>query len=210
MSGKTVLFSAIVDEIPKHIINPEESIVIFFYCKYNDPERNTYESIAKSLIAQLLNDNPNCLSYLYDQAMKSCECYAKTKKDYQILLKSMIQCYSLVYVGIDGLDECDLSERKDVLLLMHSLLESSGEVDKVRVFLASRAEKDIEQSLRLSRHLELRPHHLQNDIISFVEVEADMLNEKVRFDSEQLERIVAAVATQAAGDLRSYRCLIVH
>ena len=178
--------------------------MIFFYCKNNDSTKNTYEEIARSLISQLLNNNQNCLSYLYDQAMRSCERYAKTKKDYETLILSMIQCYTSVYIGIDGLDEIELLERKDMLLLVHNIMESSQEASNVRFFLSSRAERDIEQSLRLSKRLDLKPHHLQSDISNYVGVEARKLNEKLHLDSGKVAEMTAVVADRSAGNMKFY------
>ena len=174
---------------------------MFFYCKYNDTSRNRYEEIAKSLIAQLLRDNLHCWNYLHDKALQSGERHLETKHTYSEIICTLVRCYDKVYLGIDGLDECEQSERKDVLSLIHSLLDPSETGSDVKIFLASRAERDIENSLLSSRHLEIRAHHLESDILNYATTKARFLCQKFQFSHEQLDPLVAAVTKQSAGTI---------
>ncbi|MCJ1382347.1 hypothetical protein MMC17_005460 [Xylographa soralifera] len=198
-AGKTVLFSSIVGRILDDNSRHWETAIAFFYCKYGDSARDKYENVAKSLIAQLLQDNQNCLDYLYDKALSSNHTHAETIEEYQEMIHAMIQCYKNIYIGIDGLDECEPTERKAILNLLHSFFEPSNSECQVKLFVSSRAEKDIEHSLRSAVRLELAAHYLENDIQVYVQERAKSMNEKFAFDNNFLQHIITTVVSQSAG-----------
>ena len=176
-----------------------DKAVIFFYCKYNDPSRNQYSQLAKSLIVQLLGSNANCLAYLYEKVLESGEFRAQAKQKYEEIILSMIQCYKKVWIGIDGLDECEQLERKDILSLVHKLSAPTEDESDVKVFLASRAERDIELSPGLSKPLVIKDHHLKSDISKYLQKEAQALREKFDLPEERLRSIVSLVSQRSKG-----------
>lgn len=198
--GKTVLFSSIVDYLcNEYECHLTDKAVTFFYCKYNDSSRNQYSQLAKSLIVQLLGSNANCLDYLYDKVLESGEFRGQTKQKYEEIILSMIQCYKKVWIGIDGLDECEQSERKDILSLIHNLIAPTENKSDVKVFLASRAERDIELSPGLSKPLVIKDHHLKNDISKYLQKEAKALREKFDLPEERLRSIVSLLSQRSKG-----------
>jgi hypothetical protein len=175
----------------------------FFYCKYNDPMRNAYNAISRSLVSQLLQNNQNGLAYMYDVVLKSGERYASTKKIFPDLLSSLAQCYSHVLVGIDGLDECEPVERKQTITLLRSLLDSSEHGSKLKVLISSCAEKDIERSIGVCKSLRLKAQDLSDAIESYVRMRLVGLNQTFRFSTARLEHIALQISNESAGDYLS-------
>ncbi|KAA6406931.1 MAG: hypothetical protein FRX48_09229 [Lasallia pustulata] len=195
-AGKTVLFSSIVDEIKS---NSPKARVAFFYCKYNNVLRNSYQEIVKSVIAQLLYKNDDCLRYLYDKAVTSPERHPSTGSVLEDLIVTMAQLHRNLFLGIDGVDECEPSERRCILSLVHNLLKLSDTELDLKVFLASCTEKDIEESLQLSTHLALKPHHLDSDIRSYIDIRSIELGEAFSFNRKRVHEVACKVAGRPKG-----------
>lgn len=177
--------------------------IAYFYCKYDDPLRSSYDEICKSLIGQLLKDNATCLEYLYDFALKSSERNASTRNAFQEILQALLSCYDQVFIGIDGIDECEPAERKRVMSLLRSLIQPSDQNTIVRVLVFSCAEKDIERSLSPCKRLEVKTHHLTGSIEFYVNTRLHALNAIFKFKTPKLEEIARKIIEQSAGILIS-------
>ena len=199
LTGKTFLFNAIIEHLIQSTKGNLNIATIFFYCKYNDPQTKTHEEISKSLIAQLLKNNQNCLDYLYDFAMKSGERYAKGKKSFSEILYNLIQCYDQIFLGIDGLDECEPAERKQAISMLQSLLRAPEQGSILQILLCSRAEKDIERSLTKCKRLHIKSQNLSTPIRTYVGIRLASLNEIFRFRASNLKEIALQISDQSEG-----------
>jgi hypothetical protein len=171
----------------------------FVYCKYNDPQRSSFEEIMKSLIAQLAQNNQNCIDYLYAFALKSGERHAKTKKTFTQMLCSIVQCYDEVFIGIDGLDECELEERKQTIAALQGLLQAPEQDSKIKIILCSCAEKDIERALKGCHRLDLKSQHLSPSIRSYIRSRLTSLNQSFKFSKSTIDGIVDKVSSRSEG-----------
>ena len=194
--GKTFLFNSIVDEIGKRA---PTSHVVYFYCKESDPSRRSFNEIARSLIGQLLTLNPACLDYLYEITLKSGERIPISKHLCKDILKSLTANHENLFIGIDGLDECEESERRHVLDLLHCILKNSSTKRNLRVLLTSRKEKDIGESIGSAIRLEIKPHHLERDIKHYVQIRISELSKKFSLSMIEKERISEDVAKRSNG-----------
>ena len=194
--GKTFLFNSIVDEIREKVLALD---VVYFYCKESDPSRRSFNDIARSLIGQLLALNPVCLDYLYERTLKSGERVPTSNHLCKDILKSLTANHEKLFIGIDGLDECEESERRHILDLLHGILKSSGTKRNVRIFLTSRKEKDIGQSISSAIRLEIKPHHLERDIKHYVQARVSELSKKFSLSMVEKERISEIVAKRSDG-----------
>ena len=194
--GKTFLFNSIVDEIGEKV---PTSHVVYFYCKESDPFRRSFNEIARSLIGQLLALNPVCLGYLYERTLKSGERIPTSTHLCKDILKSLIANHEQLLIGIDGLDECEESERRHVLDLIQGILNSSSTKRNVRIFLTSRKEKDIGESIGSAIRLKIRPHHLERDIKHYLQVRVSELSKKFSLSIDEKERISKDVAKRSDG-----------
>jgi hypothetical protein len=195
-----VLFSAIVGEIDKTISNRTETGLVYLYCKYKDQHRDNFAEISKSLIYQLLGDNESCLEYLYDTVLSQDADHATTKTGLRRIIQALVQCYDLVFIGMDGLDECEQAERSALLSLVESLVHPPEAETNVKVFLTSRAEIDVERSLGSSSRIDLNSHHLFADIQIYVNTRAIELR-RFELTSQSAREITEKLVDQSAGTI---------
>lgn len=116
------------------------------------------------------------------------------------MLEGIALHHEHLFIGIDGLDECEEQERKQTLLMIDGLLRASKPKGNIRIFLTSRRkEKDIETSLRSASRLDIRPHHLKKDIEAYVRVRTLDLSKKFSIVPERQKIIVADIARRSQG-----------
>lgn len=177
-----------------------ESEVIYFYCRYDDPLKRNFNDIVRCLIAQLLALNPTCSQYLYDEIFGDVNRRPDSKKD---LCTGMLETIALhheqLFLGIDGLDECQEPERRQTLLMIRDLLKASKVKRNIRVFLTSRKEKDIGNLLRSPSRLDIRPYHLEKDIKDYVRVRMLVLSKKFPIPLERQRTIGGNIARRSHG-----------
>lgn len=196
-TGKTFLFSSIVDKIQKKLSNAQ---VIYFYCKHDEPRRTNLNDILRTFIAQILTINPTCSQFLYDNMIGSVERHSSSTSGlcFDMLEKLAIR-HEQLFIGIDGLDEYAEPERHVILQMIHNILQTSDNSRNVRVFLTSRMEKDIKDSLSSAHRLEIRHYHMEKDIMSYVRVCVHHLSAKFSLHAKDSSHIAADIATRSHG-----------
>lgn len=195
--GKTFLFSSLIDHIRKTYI---DAPVVFFYCKDRDPLRKTLHGVARSLIQQLLQSNPVSLDFLYEFAVASGEKHPSSFETYQSILKHIASAHDQLYIGIDGLDECEQEDRRMILsLLRHILVESSPNTN-IKIFLASRWMKEIEGSLNSVLLFKIKGEHIRHDIRDYVQIRSRRLGENFGLDLERQKSISTQICRQSEGE----------
>jgi ankyrin repeat protein len=131
-SGKSVLLANIVDDL--NLCTEKERLqVAYFFCKHDVSESLQARTIVGSLVRQLLRTVPDL-----DVLAKSCE-NAYTKGDTEKVLEMLFQGYSSdakAHFVLDGLDECDNSEKETVVQALQKIQEKR----KVLVCASFRAE----------------------------------------------------------------------
>ena len=195
-AGKTVLFSSIVDEIQ---VSMPQSQVIYFYCKNRDPSRRSFDAVARSFVAQLLHLNPVSLDYLHQLAVESGERHPSTFKTYQDILENISLTHSMLFIGIDGLDECEEQERQLILQLMSMVLRVSSPQANVKIFLTSQRMKDIKESLRSVVCFDIKHHHVRQDIQDYIRTRSSRLCKKFGFDFEKQASITKDISSRPNG-----------
>lgn len=113
-SGKTVLASVVIDQLLRESTTSNIA-VFYFYCRYGDKQRNSFLSIARSLISQLVVECPDIVSQLYqERCVSSGTTLASTElagKLLELMITTIMQ-RKTVYLVLDGLDECGKEELK--------------------------------------------------------------------------------------------------
>jgi len=170
--------------------------VACFYCKNTDPLRSSSAEIAKGLILQILEQNPNCLNFIYESILKS---GSKDSSIYMPMLKEILLTHDSLYVGIDGLDECPEQERKILSDLI--MIISAGENSHVgvRALVTSRKEKDLEKHLCSAAILDIKPQNLEYDITAYVRMEVSQLSRTFSFSSEREKSVSREICTRPQG-----------
>jgi hypothetical protein len=191
--GKTVIFNSIIHEVCD---NQPGVQVVFFYCKNNDRFRSSSAEIAKGLILQVLEQDSNCLDFIYESILKN---GSKDSSIYVPMLKEILLTHDSLYVGLDGLDECPEQDRKILSDLIMNISAEKISNSGVRTLVTSRKEKDLEKRLYSAAILDIKPQNLEYDITEFVRLEMSQLSRTFSFSSEREESVTKEICTRPRG-----------
>jgi hypothetical protein len=143
--------------------------VAFFYCRDQDGQRNRFPGVAKAILAQLLQQNPEILPFLFDECQKSCKVTLASPKDCARILGTVLQAVSKTFIILDGIDECEPKERKAILEFFTSAIhDDENERGKLRGLFVSQDLGDIRSALHTAETLRLTEEHSMLDIQSYV------------------------------------------
>lgn len=196
-----MLFSSIVDYVKETI---PESQVIFFYCKNGDHLKKTLDGVARSLIAQLLQLNPISLDFLYETAVSSGERHPSTFKTYQNILEHLLVAHDFLFIGIDGLDECEKEDRRLILSLLDKVLKVSSQHANVKMFLTSQKIKDMEDLLAPAIRFDIGRRHFTHDIHDYVSTRSLRLCQTFGLCPEKQKSIITDVSSRSDGNYEAY------
>jgi len=168
-SGKTILSSTIIHNIIEDHEADERTAVLMFYFDFNDSQKQSADSMLRSLIYQLLqqlDSIPSSLGNLYDLHE-----HGRQQPTAEALLKvlcDLMQKFEQTFVVFDALDEC--SQRAD---LMHALATiSQWQLRNSHIVVTSRRERDVESYLQdlgaCENSICLRGEIVDNDIRHYV------------------------------------------
>ncbi|KAH7348115.1 C2H2 domain-containing protein [Pyrenochaeta sp. MPI-SDFR-AT-0127] len=158
-AGKTILASAIIEEC-KRIPNFKTS---YHYCRDGDQPSSSAIGILKGLVDQLLDQCPDMLPPCYAKCTLSGEPTLRSHTQAKKLLEDLCSVIPKLFIIVDGLDECEPVERKQVL---HTIMEIAGQCNtdvpgKLRVLIVSQNYSDIWKSLHSSTSTGMAPNTIQ-------------------------------------------------
>ncbi|KAF8247263.1 hypothetical protein K440DRAFT_601451 [Wilcoxina mikolae CBS 423.85] len=193
-AGKTILASAIIERLQQE----ENASVCFFFCKHGDPTRNSFHSIGRTFLVHLLRQNDGLLPYIYEQQVSSYEMTLGTSATLTNLLKVAMGDSGKTYVIIDGLDECEKSERAKVLTWMSSVTTTDDD-STVKVAVISTNEPDIKRKLSKFLKKKLEPEDVKEDLQIYLNSRVVELQEKFELPESTPEAIVRTILERANG-----------
>ncbi|KAH9889111.1 hypothetical protein F4778DRAFT_753995 [Xylariomycetidae sp. FL2044] len=168
-AGKTKLSSRVINTAISS--QGEASGIAYFYCNKNRHEHRDPRSILASLVRQLAFD-PRQLAVAdlarreYDSEKKRGFAGQLTIPRCTKLLTDLSGLYADVYLLIDGLDETDESTRRELMEALDKVITGSKSV--VKVYIASRDDRDIKEMYGERNHLRISATDNQEDIERFV------------------------------------------
>ncbi|RHZ69153.1 hypothetical protein CDV55_102618 [Aspergillus turcosus] len=206
-TGKTMLFMGIIRELSSQpsALSPSLS---YFFCQGTDQTRNSATIILRSLIWQLLVQQPRLISHLRDQRRNAGARLLRGERAFYVLsdaLQSMLKdpCLSPVYFAIDALDECDRKTPglDQLLQLIDTSLALSS---KVKWLLSSRPEvlvhagvKDL-KNLHASRlPVNLDPGRLEGPVNAYIDHKLDSMKGKDGYDTDTLTNLSHEIRQRA-------------
>lgn len=166
-AGKTKLSTKVVDDMAL-----EDVRLAYFFCDRNQEDRSDPLGVLLSITKQL--------SWVTGQKyVRQCTVEAYNRKKNDNFASNMFtpeECQDILFqltaeirqsvIVVDGLDECNERTRGDVLKTLDHLVRHSTKV--VKVFVASRNDKDLTQHFINSPNLEIEAAHNQDDIEKLV------------------------------------------
>lgn len=198
--GKTILASSIVEQAQKL---PTKPTVLFFYCKHDDPEHDNFLSLARGILAQILHQDKDLLTYFYEERTKSKEAVLSVPDQVRRLLALAFQRCKNTYIILDGLDECKRDDRKEIVQWFIRLVEKLpvNEPSRIRCLFTSRDDgagrKDFDGMFSLS----IRQEDMRGDLQHYCQYQADKLKTKLWLSLDKTQEISEIVFNRAGGKL---------
>ena len=154
-AGKTILTSIVVNELTTRFSTDTTIGIAYIYYNFRRQEEQKIDDLLTSLLKQLAESQPSlpvAVKELYDRH--------KTKRTRPSLdeisrsLQAVTALYSRVFIAVDALDECQVSEgcRKRFLEGLVNLQAKCG----TNIFVTSRPISSIEKEFEGSQVLEIR------------------------------------------------------
>jgi hypothetical protein len=200
VTGKTVLASMVVEEARK--LKPSH-IVLFFYFRLEDSDRNDYVAMARTLIMQILEQNPYALDYFYNKCCISGGALLTSRTLIEELLTlAMGNCES-IYIVLDGLDECrSRKERGEIVRWFREMIENlpSDASDRIRCLFVSQHDS-ARKDYRDLPSITLDAIKNEGDIELFGNKQSEKLVIKFGISEKEAKDIAASVSVSAGGKL---------
>ncbi|KAH6844764.1 ankyrin repeat protein [Chaetomium sp. MPI-CAGE-AT-0009] len=164
-AGKTILTSIVVDDLHARFRDDVHIGIAYLYCNFRRQADQKVEDLLSSVIRQLAQDQsslPECLRILYDKHK------GRTRPSFGELssaLQTVANLFSRVFIAVDALDECQLSDgsRSKFLTEIFALQRKAG----VNIFATSRYVPDVTERFKDNVSLEIRAH--PGDIQRYIE-----------------------------------------
>jgi hypothetical protein len=175
--------------------------VLFFYCKHDQPEKNTLHALARNFLLQLLKQDEDLLTYLYRKCCDSGETLLTSRPLIEELLAFAFKSCERAYIIIDGLHECERDERKAITQWFRKLVETlpATEADRLRCLFISQddgvARKDLVDLVSIKTGAEEN----KQDILAYSRAEANKLAGIFKLSGQEARRFAVHVANAAQG-----------
>ena len=173
--------------------------LVYFYCSYQDVQRKSFVAVARALLSQLLTQNEDLLPYLYEKRVSSGQVSLVSSELCAELLKTCLKTMLKTYIIIDGIDECELPERKTILSFFAPLVEGDDCPGRIRALFVSQDLNDIRKLLRVATTLRLTDVHNKADIESYAANWALKIQVKFSLPDVTMEHIKTAVCEGSEG-----------
>lgn len=185
----------------EEIVEKKTGPIAFFYCKHEDPERRTLISFMKAALSQLVTQKDHLIPYYHDEGVRSGEVSLQSTKLCKSLLRHMLQNIPKAFLIIDGLDECDDTERRLIMDFLSDVINlcDSTNPGKVRVLILSRDEPDIRRVLAIATVIRVGRQDTLQDIESYVQHRAGLLQQKFKLPDADREYIEQHVLDKSDG-----------
>lgn len=182
--------------------NTEHSTLAYFYCKCDDPERSTFLSVARGVLAHLLSQHDDLLQYFYEMSSKSGEVSLSNPVIAKELLDTALGLCNRAYIVIDGIDECSREERKEIATVFQKYIQSlpRTEYDRVRCLFISQDDGYGRKDFSTIPSLKITKNDNEGDIEAYAKIWDAKI--KVKFGLEDQCDIQNTITKAADGEFR--------
>ena len=165
-AGKTILTSIVVDNLVTRFQNNPTIGIAYIYCNFQRRDEQTINDLLKCLLKQLVQNQssfPVSVRELYDRHRKN-----QTRPSFEDIcraLHSVATMYSRVFIIVDALDECQVSDGSRSMLL--SEMFNLQQKCKVNIFATSRLIPEVTENFKEYTRLDIRAH--DEDVRNYLE-----------------------------------------
>lgn len=203
--GKTVIASLIIEQA-----RTIDSVNVgFFYCKYNDVQKNAFTGVLRSILVQLVHQNEELLSYVYDACCSSTEVTVDSPSLLKQLVETSLRSCADTCIIVDGIDECEEVEEKKMVAWFLAMFEKSTEdnAGAIRLLFISQRDKVTESLLNQASVIPLDSKYHQEDIQTYAHHWSLQIQRKFGIPDVSTSQIGANVAAQAQGETNAHPTL---
>lgn len=165
-AGKTILTSIVVDNLVTRFQNNPTIGIAYIYCNFRRKDEQTIGHLLICLLRQLAQNQsslPVSVKDLYERHNMN-----RTRPSFEDISKalhSVAAMYSRVFIIVDALDECQVSEGSRSLLL--SEIFNLQQMCKVNIFATSRFIPEVIDNFKEYTRLDIRAH--DEDVRNYLE-----------------------------------------
>jgi hypothetical protein len=194
-AGKTIATSIVIDYLYKKFQNDNDVGIAYIYCNFRRRQEQTLTGLFSSVLRQLTqNSSLEVVSKLY-------ECHKSrgtrpTFKEILNALHSVIACFSRVFILVDALDECQISE--GVFKFMTEIFNLQAKTG-LSLFATSRSLTDIKEEFERRGALSLEIRARNEDVRSYLDNHSSQLPPFIREDHELENRVKSSIIEAADG-----------
>jgi hypothetical protein len=173
-----VISTAIVEAAKKRSVSTGAAVA-YFYCDHAQSETLASTTIFRSIMKQLITHYrilrkplPQCVDEGLEQAHRL---GWKSFDPIELcsFLLDLINSLSETFLILDGLDECDPKERRDILKFVTSSLKRPGSKRICKFLVASREEVNMRHWVPNCFQISINDKNIHSDICSFVDRTVD-------------------------------------
>ena len=186
--GKSVLCSHVISSLRA----ARKSTTLYYFCNSYHGDRNLCATIFRTLILQLVRGNVDFASHISDDYIA--KCLSCSMAQLKALLPTLLNATVSTRIIVDGLDECEDKQQRQVL---QELLKLSG--DRCKLLISSRDGGSISKILKKKRRIALGDCRADVDADIRLYTSQALTELRERFDSEIIIEINQSVAEKAGG-----------
>lgn len=205
----------IIEELKKI----DSVIVVFFYCKYSDDQKNSLTAALRSILAQLVQQNEELLFFVYEKVCCSTSSTIGTANSITVqcasssevtlespalkeLVGTCLKSCTNVFIVFDGLDECAAGEEKRITAWLLKTVQDNNKdsTNSLRGLLISQRDAALERLLTSAPVISLETREHQKDIEAYCRGWSPRIAAKFDIETASANHIATSVAEQADGE----------
>jgi hypothetical protein len=144
----TLLSAFLVEQAQRRSLKTGTAVA-YFYCDHAHPESLQASTMLASFFKQLLIHldllKKPCPPEIQEELVQAFKAGQRTLRP--DVLVGLTTSFSEVFIFIDGIDECDQSEIKEILKFVQRLSTSPSLRSSSKIFIASRKEVDVQRAI---------------------------------------------------------------
>ncbi len=195
-AGKTILTAVVINDIYSRFQRDTSVGIAYLYCDFRRQHEQNIESLLANVLKQLAQKQasiPDCVQTLYEKYKDKPE--RPSRNDISSALNCVSALYSNVFIIIDALDECQVTDgcRRELLVEIFGLQARA----RAKIFSTSRFDPEIEKEFKHSISLEIRAR--DEDVQTYLAGNITRLPSFVSNDPDLQHEIEATISKAVHG-----------
>jgi Cdc6-like AAA superfamily ATPase len=194
-AGKTMLTSIVVDDLQNRFDNDSSVSMAYLYCEFRRQTEQTVENLLSSILRQLAQDQPSL-----PECVRSLHAVLKNRmrpslRQLSNSLQTLVKSLRRVFIVVDALDECQLSDGCRTRFLNEIFNLQSG--SQINIFATSRLVMGITD--RFSGAISIRIRAQNSDIRQYLTGSISQLPACVAKSPQLQEEIIKSIIEAVDG-----------